>query len=349
MKKTILFSVVALTVALATFSYSATSDNPNYTLISDTVIVTYYDASSGGNKSDTTSTYDTRVALIVGCTVAHYSITISGPRSSYKSETFTIYNTGNSNDSFTIYVSPYVYAGGSDSWYAYIVDGSETVADNNSNDATYSETGSISSLIGEDATRICTVTVWINNNAVKSPNGSSAYCTVVVQSDTFANAVKIAQYTGDNSVVYAEGAYFADDTIAVTLKYPLLVASKTGSCTMAGAVSLPVPGAQIIYALTHSNDGNDSAYNVVIVDKVDTNYVSFSTLTETAANWVVYFTKNQGADTDTYVGLEDGDWKLSFDDGAVGGKANVAWVKWEKAQVGEAEDSQVNRFNVFIK
>ncbi len=327
MKKisTLIFTVFAL-LAITSSVYA------NGTAASSTVANTAYISAS--NASTVNSSYDTVVAAIYGETtniLSGYFHTNSVVVGGTVAIVYQIQNTGNTSDSFVIDIGNLQYAGGSANWYHAIID----------KNGSSQGTSFIIGPIAEDGTETFTIRIVSNSSIDSSPNGSQGYCTVAVS----AYGKTLNQYTGDNGTVYAStnSSEIWTDSAMVSAAVFSLTKVCTGA-TLGGAVSLPVPGATLWYQITYSNTGSDSGNNVYIYDELDTSVVLFSDTTSGTANGWTFYYSSMVSPTPGY-GVVGGNWTA----GAPGTPANVRWVKWDKATVGDTEDNLTLGYKVIIK
>jgi uncharacterized repeat protein (TIGR01451 family) len=270
--------------------------------------------------------------------------------------TYSFTNTGNRADTFSIWISDSMHAGGASGWVVslYVNGAYQTVLQNDTR--THSS-------VNADAAGSCSVAVWSNPGA--SPN--NAYCsfTLRIRSGNAANADTWIQYLGDNDTTYARGSAGSFDTARATIAAPYITLAKAiTSVTVGGVASHPLPGASILYNLGVNNSGSAAATNVIVRDTIPAN-TTFDTAqwmnamaapfnqgdsvlfhaSDSSTGWVCQVT--QAANPNMTFG-GGGDWTnlASF---SYTNRQTVTHVRWVRTSLPAGAGVKTMRFRVMIR
>ena len=342
-------SLWALTIGAA---FSAIGDMPFSTLITNEVVVNYTDA-QGVTTFDTNNSANTTVNGIAGDTMTTPSDGSIAGAGGYDTISYTVYNTGNSAETFAISISIATYDGGADSWDFMLQGIAGGGSFTNNVDSGSSPGGTI--IIGpitEDGSATFTLTIRTATEMANSPDGSYGTFTVMVLSgaedSTATNIVVTTQYTGDNDTTYAEGDMHDSDRVAAAIVAPAISVTKsiTSVSSPGGAIGYVIPGASLTYTVTIANTGSGPAKSVIVFDTVPytTNpgdLVEFDSMTK-SDTWVAYWATDASAPR-TYVGAADAYW-FNFATNPPAGfpstdTGNVRFIKWETANYGGSGSS----------
>lgn len=308
-------------------AFAVANDVPQATLISNTCTITVASMAD----SLVNSNFDTRVAAIWGDTIDTAGAGNANANwGDTRWFTYYIYNTGNSND--TVWVWPtFTYHGGGDSFIVIIGSGTDTHTNVIRTGVPWPATDSIFvGPMGEDAVVRLSVAVGLPNVATGgNGNGDSLTVRINIMRDTAVTG----QYNGDNGRAYAENSsQFAFDT--VTVAGAVFAVTKTGTCTLGGALSPVVPGATIQYRIDWSNTGSGAGSNVTIYDQIDTASTTFVSYDTTASpGWLAQW---GGAAADDFsIGSAD------FTSGNPGTVTNVRWIRFTNVTVAGATSGNI--------
>ncbi len=203
---------------------------------------------------------------------------------------------------------------------------------------------------------------------------------VVITTTAKTTAEPVGQYTGANGLTYG-GTSEVISVSTYSISKPVMIVTRTSTvdAPKAGAgysgtgtdIHDKVPGSCITYTITHSNEGNESAKNVILIDKIpnnatlghvnendDTSYVDITAAVGDAIGWTVSYTTEASPDM-TY---EAGSWILIgilttgaevFPDASLwentDSQFGATYIKWEKATVATTEDNKTLTWGVVIR
>jgi uncharacterized repeat protein (TIGR01451 family) len=269
---------------------------------------------------------------------------------------YTFTNTGNRADTFNIWISDSVQAGGASGWVVSLyIDGAyQTVLQNDTK---------VSASVNADGTSTCSVAIW--SNPANAPNNSYCTFTLRIMSGNVTNADTWIEYRGDNDSYYALGGAGSFDTAAATIAAPYITLAKTiTSVTISGAATHPLPGASILYNLGVNNSGNAAASNVIVRDTIPEN-TTFDTAqwrpgmdapfdqtdsalfdaTDSSAGWLCQY--STVATPDHSFGNTT-EWS-ALSTLAYTSRATVKHVRWVRTTLPQTDGLKTMRFRVVIR
>jgi uncharacterized repeat protein (TIGR01451 family) len=241
--------------------------------------------------------------------------------------------------------------------------------------------------IDEDDDYLYHYKVIVPTSTTEAPNLSKLTIWNTVETTSDPTPAVGGEYYGANKYEYG-GYDKLTDTPEFTVSVPILTLSRTSYVdapdeyeTNAGSghENDPVPGAVITFTMTYSNEGNASAQDVILIDKIptgetyatnlahvnvgsndDRGTVTISPPTGNEIGWTIYYTTDDPPLTTNYgeytgwtlvgtlsVGDEDFPDTGLFTHGSPTFEAR--WIKWEKATVITNEDNKTLVWGVTIR
>ncbi len=202
---------------------------------------------------------------------------------------------------------------------------------------------------------------------------------VVITTTATTDSEPVGQYTGANGLTYG-GTSEVISVSTYSISKPVMVVTRTSTVDApksavgyAGDSHDAVPGSCITYTIDYSNTGNESAYDVILVNKLpnnttlghfnedsDTSYVIITASQGAAAGWTISYSTDSSPTTEygdtgdwTQIGMLAGGAERYPGSGVLyfntSNQFNATYVKWEKPTVATTEDNKTLTWGAIIR
>ncbi len=146
----------------------------------------------------------------------------------------------------------------------------------------------------------------------------------------------------DSNPVYTNESWYSTVTNAtVFLTTVISIIKSVSKVTLQNSDASVIPGATITYKIVYSNKGNFSGENTIIYDRVPNNVSFFTSMLDTATNWIFEYSTNENPDQN----YNSSDYNVGFPVN----KSNINWIRWKKQYVWKNEDGLSLVYKVIIK
>lgn len=329
--------LLALLAALCipSSAFATTQDVPFGTAINNTCTV-----AAATITAVTASAAGTTVAAIYGDTLHKPTENLTANYGETCSFTYVVHNTGNFAD--TLWVMPVITYYGTDSGFHVMI--GDGVDDTKVTTTTTWATGDsiVVGPISEDGIGYFFVHIGVPTAIAGTTAGNGD--SINVHFNIGRSYAVTGAYTGDNGVDYAEATANSGSNTSsvdtVTIAGAVFTMAKSGTCTLGGVYSAPVPGATIGYTITYTNTGSGAGSNIVIYDMIDTSVMTFKAFAADTGTWVAQWAPAH--QTDFSYGAAG--WTA----GDPGTPATAKWVRFRNTGTVAAGESRALYFYVTI-